>query len=232
MSQLDDLLVRLPRKTTALVVIIVGIAFAVLSNPLHSICDTEKETVLEDLRGYLSSGVSKKTRLPPLLGRSRSICQAGYSSGACYEYFNVLKKLVREVGKASTECQSEIAETPDLKAAFDQGIELMALMAWGDVAPEATASRFGWYTESELVLFCKLKDAYLLTLGEEAWLELRSKVYGKFPLVTKVNDTTDQLTKKTIEAPKAALTMSSTEIYSRSIFSAPCAQFKSLSLGL
>lgn len=229
MSQLDDLLLKLPKSTTALIVLLAGIVFIVLSNPPHSICDTEREGVLESLKGPLFATKDKKRTLPALLNRTKSACETGVSSGACFEYFGVLKKIAKAVKSASGECQTEIFETPEIKMSLEKGIELMALMAWGEKAPETQANRTGWFNEGELIEFCQLKDAYIAAAGEEAWVEFRKNVYKKYPLVSKTVADPDSEKASTIEAPKAITTMGEIEIYSKSLFSIQCSYFKAIS---
>ena len=198
---LEQQLSQLPRGLLAVVVISAFVVFLYIMNPPHSICDTEAETVRENLVGTLYPQKIKKNTIPPRLPDVMRNCENGRSSGGCYEYFEMLKFVAKQLDNATPECRSQVFGIPQMKKTIEDGVQNMALLAWGLSAPASPAERFGWFQESELAVFCYLKDVYVKVLGESGWSSLRTTIYKKYP-------TADTLPEK--------------EIWQRSIFAIRC----------
>lgn len=176
------------------------------------------------MSGVLYPTKSKKRTFPPKIAAVKEKCQQGVSSGACYEYFSILKTLAREVMKSSTECAPEIYSMKEIRAELNEGLEKIALMAWGEQPPEPGVARFSWLQESELLLFCSLRDAFIRSQSNEAWSEFRRNTYKKFPgekLAAKKDPNAIAVTR--LMAPQK---FSENDIWNRSIFSIRCENYR------
>jgi hypothetical protein len=215
----------LPKPILAGLAILLGLIVFILSDPPHTVCDVQKENLREELKGQIfasSANDKEKHRLPGILGRAQEGCQEGNSAGSCFEYFSILKKVARTIQNYSSECRTELSSITEIKRAMTDGVTLMAKMSWGSHPPEPGMNRVGWMQESELVLFCQLKNIYSLSFGSEAWDELRLKIYKEFPGEPPKN--TKNPTEE--EVPRAMTTMDDKEIWARSIFSIRCENYR------
>ena len=212
----------LPKPLLAVFAIAVALIIFMFNDPPHSVCDVQKDNLKEDLKGQVFASVVDKHKLPPMLGRAQESCQQGNSAGSCFEYFSILKKVARNIQNYSSECRTELSSTSEIKKAMTDGITLMGLMSWGSKPPDPGLARVGWMQESELVLFCQLKNVYSLSFGSEAWDELRLKVFNMLPGANALTGSAPN----SGAAPKAIATMGEKEIWARSIFSIRCENYR------
>lgn len=214
----------LPKPVLAILVIFVVLIFLMLNDPPSTICDVQASNLRESLKGQLFPTTIKKNKLPPLLGPAQEACQQGNSAGSCYEYFSILRKAARDIKNFSSECREDLVSISEVKRAFREGVILMAKMAWGTRPPEPGMVRFGWLSDSELSLFCLIKDVYSQGLGNESWEELRKSVFkelpGEPPLGLPGGGVGD------IAPPTAVATMEEKEIWARSLFSVRCENYR------
>lgn len=221
---MENFLNSLPKPILVVGIFILFVLSFYIFNPPHTICDTQKESVQELFKGILYPTKFKKSVIPPQIIRAKETCLQGVSSGACYEYFSVLKNLAKEVLKAPLECSGQVYEIKEISHSLTEGIEKMSLVAWGEQPPEPGVARFGWFKESELLLFCILKDAYVRAHSEAAWGELRSSIYKKYPgeaLVLSKDPGSSAAVR--IMAPQK---FSEGEIWNRSLFSIRCENYR------
>ena len=222
---MDKILNSLPKPVLAILAIGVALIFFMFNDPPHSVCDVQIGNLKEDLKGQVFPSVVDKHNLPPMIGRAQEGCQLGNSAGSCFEYFSILKKVARNIQNYSSECRTELSSTPEIRKAMTDGITLMGLMAWGSKPPDPGLARVGWMQESELVLFCQLKNVYSLSFGNEAWEELRLKVFHLLPGANATSSNGAPVPGAG-DAPKAMLTMGEKEIWARSIFSIRCENYR------
>ncbi|MEK2644509.1 hypothetical protein [Bdellovibrio sp. BCCA] len=220
---MENFINSLPKPVLAILAIIIGIFVFMLINPPHTVCDTQASTFKETQAGNIFPTVVKKNKIPPAIVRAKEACQLGNSAGSCYEYFMVLKKVADDVGKASSECTAQLYNITEVKSALNDGIELMARLAWGIKPPEPGLERFGWMQEAEIAVFCRLKSVYLRANGEEAWAALRKKVAAKLP-GEEVPFSSDPA-QATVEPKKATEMLAEQDIWNRSLFSVRCEAF-------
>ncbi|HEY1080117.1 MAG TPA: hypothetical protein VGE46_08465 [Bdellovibrio sp.] len=210
---MENFLNSLPKPVLAISAISIGIVLFMLFSPPHTICDTQEATLREHQAGNIFPIEIKKNKIPPTLVRAKEACQLGNSAGSCYEYFMVLKKVADDVAKASSECTKQLFDVAEVKAALNDGVEMMARLAWGIKPPEPGLERFGWMQEADLAIFCRLKSVYLRANGEEAWAALRHLVSTKLP------------GEEAEEPRKAKDLLSEQDIWNRSLFSVRCDSF-------
>ena len=196
------------------------VGFFFIFSPPHTVCDTEEAAFREKLIGQIFPTIVKKNRIPPVLVRTKETCQLGNSPGSCYEYFMVLKKVMDGVGKATTGCSSQLFNINEVKATLNDGVEMMVRLAWGIKPPEPNLDRFGWLQESELAIFCRMKNVYIRAAGEEGWDQLRQKIFTKLP-GEEIPIPTDP-SQVMAEPKKATSLLSEPDIFRRSLFSVKC----------
>lgn len=217
---MEKLIESLPKPILALLAILIGIGVFMMVNPPHTVCDTQEEAMREAQKGNLFPLEVKKNKIPPSIARAKEACQIGNSAGSCYEYFSSLKEVASEVGKASSECAAQLYGVKEVSAALNDGIELMARLAWGVKPPEPGFERFGWMQDAEVATFCRLKSIYIRANGEEAWNALRLKIFAKLP-GEDLPVATDPAV-AVVEPKKATAVLSELDIFNRSIFSTRC----------
>lgn len=207
---------NLPKPVLVLGILILGTIFFIVMSPPHSVCDSQS-TLFKDLqKGFLFPNQVKK---PKSKGKAQTLqpkyplllenCRIGNNAGACYELFSSMRKVLKDVDNAPSECAGAIGDIKEVKSAVNQVGELMVRIAWGASPPALGLDRFGWLDTLELSFFCQLKSTYVKSYGEEAWEQFRKKVAMKLP--------------GAYEDKKALL--SEEEIWGKSIFSIRCDQY-------
>lgn len=224
---MDNFFNSLPKPILAMLVIAGALLFFMFNDPPHTVCQVQADNLRESLKGELfPTTINKnKYKVPPIVDKAQEACQLGNSSGSCLEYFNILRKTAREIKNFSSECRSDLVNIAEVRRAFTNGVNLMTKMAWGSFAPEQGMARFGWLQESEMGLFCLLKDVYSQSLGEEAWNNLRANIYKELPGEA-LQGGPGAPPPVGYEPPKAISTMTETDIWARSIFSVRCENFR------
>lgn len=220
---MDDFLNSLPKPVLVFGALVIGIVVIMLLNPPRTACDTQVESFKEAQRGNLFVIKDKKTTVPATISRAKEACQLGNSAGACYEYFQSLRSVAEGISKSPQECAAQLFGINEAKAALNDGVELMVRLAWGLKPPEPTLERFGWMQESELAIFCRIRNAYVRANGEQGWIELRRRVFNKLPgeEVPPALEP-DQIA---VEPKKAVIMMTEENIWNRSLFSVRCESF-------
>lgn len=220
----EQFLQTLPRPVLVLGAIMIGVVVIMVMNPPHTICDTQKDQSNESLAGITRPMKVQKQTMPAKIEKALEKCYKGSTPGACYDYFQILRGLAKQVMGTTSECRSEVYSISDIQTRLQEGVANMALLAWGDKPPEAGAfARFGPLQESELALFCYLKAAVTAGSSEEQWHVLRKKVFAQFPgeEVALPKDPTESLQK----ARPAVKLMSELDIWNRSVFSVRCENY-------
>jgi hypothetical protein len=216
---MENFINSLPKHILALIVIIVGIIVFFLISPPHTVCDTQEEVFKERQVGNIFPTPIKKNKIPAILGRAKEACQLGNSAGACYEYLMALKNLADGLNNSASECVSRLYEISEVKSAMNDGIEVIARLAWGGAPPERPEQRFGWLQESEIAVFCRLKKAYVRANGEENWFGLKNRIFPKLPGEVPPESAEPEIQ---TEGKKALEVLSEEEVWSRSLFAVSC----------
>lgn len=178
---MEEFFKKIPKPLLAVLVIILGIAIVFVIQPPKSICDTEMVAFQESLVGalYSSNAGKKKGNLPGEIRRAKEQCKFGNSSGACYEYFRVLRKMASGMDRLTPECLPTIVDAPGVKSSLLEGFTLMTQIAWGEELPESQAQ--AWFTSSEMVTYCYVKEALKKSMAENEWAELNSQIMRTLP---------------------------------------------------
>ena len=215
---MEDFIKKIPKPLLAVLVIILGIAVTFLIQPPKTICDTEKAAFQESMIGtlYSSNAGKKKGSLPGEMRKAKEQCKLGNSAGACYEYFRVLRKMASGMDRLTPECLPIIVEAAGVKSSLLEGFTLMTQIAWGEELPESQAQ--AWFTSTEMVTYCYVKEALKKSLLENDWADLNSQIMGTLPgrRPPSLDPTVRQ------KPPLASLTMTEDQIFPLSLLSVRC----------
>lgn len=213
----------LPKPILVFLVLTLGVAGIFVLQKPHSVCDSQLEVFKESMKGKIYPRVEKNLTLPASYFRLLENCKLANSAGGCFEYFDLLRSMLRELNGAPEQCLQPFGEIKEVKSAFNEGLEIMAMLAWGNQPPES-ASRFGWLETLELGLFCKLRANYIRIYGAEALELLREKVNAKLPGEPPVIQ--DGICTNCESRKAASQIFSREELWVRSLFSVRCDQYQ------
>lgn len=105
---LEDQLKQLPKPVLAGLAIFVAIVLLFILKPPYTICDAQKENIRTNMAGVLFPTKMGKDMIPGRVHKAMEVCLFGNSGGACYEYFDILRKAARSVKAASQECTASL----------------------------------------------------------------------------------------------------------------------------
>lgn len=201
---LDQLLGSLPRWLFVLIALIAGVVFIVLTNPPHSVCDSQVEIFQELQKGFLYPDPKVKASTPEVV-RYGAMCKMGNSPGACFELFSNMRKLIRDLSGQQPECRQKVASVEPVPDILKKVLALMVKIAWGEHPPQSSLDRNGWFDTSHIELFCKLQKWVQIQAGESDFLNLREQIMQSLP---------------------EANTLSRQDMWARVLFSVPCAEYR------
>lgn len=218
---MEQIISNLPKPVLALLAIIGAIGFLYLVDPPKTVCDIEVEAQRTALDGFLYAVKTKdKQTFPPVINAQKESCQMGGSAGACLEYFETLKKVISTIQNGTLECRKQLYSVSEVKRSLEDALEVMVRMAWGVTPPQPNLDRFGWFKESELAFFCRLKGAVQMGLGDSGLDQLRLKISQKLPGESDVDLLAAPNEKAQVRT--APQVFSEEEIWNRSVFSVRC----------
>ena len=178
---MDRFLSLIPKNLLAFLAIAGGIAFIVLEQPPHTVCDSQLEVINTAQTRFLMKNKSEKistTRYE----RLRDHCRATNSPGGCYELFQELKTLLHDLGMLTKECAPVVSDIKEYKTALQESVELMVRLAWGEAPPSTYSAKLGWLDTADMSLFCRLKGTIVGLYGESWWTNFRERMMRELPL--------------------------------------------------
>lgn len=215
---------QIPRPLLVFLVLSIGIAlFFVIQKP-QSVCTSQLVIFQESQQGQIFPRQGKTSLRPAIYPRLIENCKVGNAPGACYELFNLLRKLVRDLNGSPNECLIPFGEVDEVKRALYQGTRLIVQAAWGERPPDQGISKFGWMETSDLALFCQLKDVMIKIYGEPEWEIFRLATHHELPGEAQIIK--DGTCLNCDQIKKAADVLSAEDIWVRSLFSLRCEQFR------
>lgn len=197
---------NIPRPLLVFLILAVGVLFFFLIQAPHTVCQSQLDIFKDAQAGKLfpgkaTDGGSKQPRYAAFL----EDCKQGNGPGACFEYFSLLRNLIRDLNGSPRECLIPFGDVAEVKRALFDGTQIMAMIAWGEHPPDKGMARFNWFEAADISLFCGLKDMIYRIYGEEGWEQLRLSTQSQFP---------------------GSNSLSPEEIWVRSLFSVRCEQFR------
>lgn len=113
----------------------------------------------------------------------------------------------------------------NLNAVLEDGIKIMVIKAWGEKPPDQGPLRFGWLQDFDISVFCHLKDALFRARGEDGLGSLRSRIFQSLPGESPASSAA--LPGATsFPVPRVSTYMPEAQIFQRSLFSAPCENYR------
>lgn len=246
---INQLIQKVPRPVLVVGIMVLAIVLFVYNDPLKDECEVQASIFEKKMQGLITSvrTKTKKTQFAKI-DYWRDRCKEGNSIGSCSDYFEGLRLFTQELRNMNDNCQIKYSIDNDrFIAKITEGIQIMALVAWGEKPPVGLADRLGWLNESNARTYCYLKKTLLLVGEEESFNILRQKVYREYPgewpekfinklvesnvVKDKQNDTADVDIAKLVaeNRPRAfktqanpSGTLDEKQIYERSLFSLKC----------
>jgi hypothetical protein len=232
-ADLNQVIQKIPKPLLVLGVIILSIGFFVYNDPLRDECEVQNTlfekkmlglTITEQKKNYQG----RKLKHFPQLEYWKNRCKEGNSIGSCNDYFTGLRTLIQELRVVNDKCQIKFSQQNEgFSFIISEGLQIMALVAWGDKPPGGPGERLGWLTTTHLQTFCYLKRTFILISDEQTYEALKAKVYREYPdnwpesaIAEDRIDEKRPRAFKTMTNPNGSL--KADEIYSRSLFSVRC----------
>jgi hypothetical protein len=171
----------LPKGVIAFLAIVGGIAYIIISSPPHTVCDSQIEVFRKTQQSFLFLNPKKKGIKTTKYEILRDNCKATNNPGGCYELFQELKTMNRDLETLPKECSSAVGSVTEVKRAIWESAELMVALAWGEKPPSTYYSKFGWLDRADISLFCSLKARATGLFGESQWNSFRERVFKTLP---------------------------------------------------
>ena len=175
---LDQIIQKIPKPLLVGVVLVLSIVLFVVNDPLRDECEIQAFVFNNKMKGLLTAvKINGKIQYPKMT-YWRDRCKEGNTIGSCSDYLDGLKGMTKELKLMSDKCQVSYSQkNDDFSIYISHGLQIMALVAWGEKPPESVADRLGWLTLAHMQTFCYLKRTFLLIGDEGNFLALREKVY-------------------------------------------------------
>ena len=174
-------LYKLPKTLLAFLLIGGAIALMLFSDPPHNLCDTQIEHFQEIQTGILYPDSSDFHQIKSRLQRHKKNCETEKSPGSCYEYFSLLKKLLRDFSVLSPECKSQIFSSSKVKKALQEALTLMTALAWRPELLSGKFSKLHWLKSPDMSLYCDIKSRYNLEYGQRDYQQLEAQIVSQLP---------------------------------------------------
>ncbi len=170
-----------PKNVLAFLLIVGGMAFIIVSRPLHSVCDSQMEVVNKNEQKLLFKDPKSKMVKTTKYETLRDHCKATNNPGGCYEFFQEIKVMVHDLRTLSSECASAISGTSEYKRALWEPIELLVRLAWGEAPPASYSVKMGWLEIADVSLFCQLKERITFFYGASSYEAFRERMMQELP---------------------------------------------------
>lgn len=170
---------KLPKAVLALLVIGGAIIFILLNDPPHTFCDTQLAHFKSLQEGLLYKKSSDFHTEKSRLKRRQQMCQDSNSPGVCYEYFSDLKKLLKDFRVLSPQCKSIIFSDSKVKSALETALTLITAIAWREEVLTGEVSRYNWLNQSDMSLFCNIKNKYIQYYRMPAYEKLEQNILNR-----------------------------------------------------
>jgi hypothetical protein len=181
MASLDEVLAKLSKRTIVTLALIGGVAFIVISDPPHTLCDSQLEAFTKSQKGFLLINPDRPGEKTPLFKRLVEQCKAANSPGGCYELFLQMRGMLAKSKTVSVKCTKQLGETALFKNTVLGVAGLMMKLAWGDKPPLSYYEKFGWLDNADIALFCELKTRAGNTIGGQVWNDFVSTTMVALP---------------------------------------------------
>ncbi len=177
---------QVPKGVIVFVVIAAGVGLIMYNEPPFTICDSQIKVFRQSQKGGLYAKKTKTGVRSASFNRWVESCKNSNNGGGCYDLFNSLKKIVRDLQDVPSECLAQTTSLEEIRSALLTGTELLVKIAWGEAPPTSAADKFNWLESGDVALFCQLRTMISAAYGPEFWEQLRARITSKLPGVEKV----------------------------------------------
>lgn len=179
-------LLSLPKALFVFLVLTIGVIFIVLSDPPHSVCDSQIDNFHDVTKDFLSRDPKSVNKTESRYQKLIETCKATNSPGGCYELFIEIKKMLVSVRAVSRECFPKLTGDADLTAALYPSLDLMVQLAWGGQPPSITG-KVGWFDSADINLYCQMRNLATDLNGQEKWNQFVEGYFQSLPGANKLD---------------------------------------------
>lgn len=178
---MDQLFNTLPKGLLAFLIIGAGILFIVLSDPPHTVCDSQIVVFKDAQKHFLFLDPDDKLAKVTHYQKLRDRCKMTNSPGGCFELFNEMKTMLRDFSGVPDECAPKVGNLTEVDKSLWEMAGLMVQLAWGEKPPTTYNQKFGWLDTADISLFCQLKYYLVEMYGQDAWAQFRERMMSTLP---------------------------------------------------
>lgn len=181
MNFLNRIFEVLPKPVVIVLAIVGVILLLLLSDPPHSVCDSQLNVFRQSQQKFLFLNEDKPVLKTTKYNQLVKQCKATNDPGGCYELFQEMRKMLKDLEVLPSQCLGQAGEIEEVEKALHDASELLARLAWGAKAPETYNQKYGWLDRSDIELFCRLKYFVIATYDNDEWEEIKKKVFSELP---------------------------------------------------
>lgn len=169
---MDKFLSQIPKNLLAVVAVVGGILFIVISDPPKSICDSQIQRFQKMQLNFLYRDEKNPKAKKVVTKKYKYLydqCLTSGDPGGCYEYFNQLRIFLHDLEAFGEECKAAPAKIDEVNKILWPAWKLMVQIAWGEKPPQAYNAKFNWLDPADLNLFCRLKFRIQQVYGDSSY---------------------------------------------------------------
>lgn len=161
--------------------------FVTLYDPPHTVCESQLEVFREAEKRLLFPDEKRKTLVTTKFQSLSRQCRETNDPGGCYELFQEVKMMLRDLQAVPSDCLSRAGEIEEVDNALNNTIELLVRLAWGEKPPATYYQKFGWLDTADISLFCKLQQQIKDTYGTKRFEDFRERMFKELPGADKMS---------------------------------------------
>jgi hypothetical protein len=198
---MDNFLNSLPKSVLVAGALAVGLILIFIIKPPHTKCDSQYEIFQKSEIPFLYKDPTKKFMDENQLTTSMNKCKETSQPGSCFQFFEGLKFLIKDIQTISFECRAGILSKSEISTSLWQSLQLIFETAWGKTAPASYLDKLGWLDNVHVSIFCDLQALMKESFSEDEWTTFREKMLSELP---------------------GASTLGRKEVWNRSLFTLKC----------
>jgi hypothetical protein len=178
---MDNFLNSLPKSILVGGALAVGLVIIFLIKPPHTKCDSQFEIFQKAETPFLYKDPTKKFMEETQVQTSMNACKQTNSPGSCFQFFEGLKFLIKDIQTISYDCRPGILSKSEISTALWQSLEFIFEIAWGKNPPANYLDKLGWLDNVHVSVFCDLQALMKESFSEDEWTTFREKMLAGLP---------------------------------------------------
>jgi len=178
---MNDFINSLPRWALVGGALALGLVFILITNPPHTACDSQLEIFQKSETPFLYPDSSKKFADQTLFQKSIQTCKDQNLPGPCFQFFEGLRLLIKDIKTVSLECRPKIVQSDLVSSALWLSLTAIFEIAWGPTPPKSYYEKTGWLDNVHINTFCDLQKVVRENFSEDDWVQFREKVLQSLP---------------------------------------------------